>query len=40
MCIRWDGSIMPAKGLLILTNDGELANRLMKAASHVAKTMW
>lgn len=27
-----------SEGLLVLTNDGELANRLMKAASHVAKT--
>src|SRR5438309_2012755 len=27
-----------SEGLLILTNDGELAHRLMKAASHVAKT--
>src|SRR5215469_1145609 len=27
-----------SEGLLILTNDGALANRLMKAASHVAKT--
>jgi 23S rRNA pseudouridine2605 synthase len=27
-----------SEGLLILTNDGDLANRLMKAASHVAKT--
>jgi 23S rRNA pseudouridine2605 synthase len=27
-----------SEGLLILTNDGELANRLMKASSHVPKT--
>src|SRR6201987_3613117 len=27
-----------SEGLLLLTNDGELANRLMKTASHVAKT--
>jgi 23S rRNA pseudouridine2605 synthase len=27
-----------SEGLLLLTNDGELAHRLMKAASHVAKT--
>ena len=27
-----------SEGLLLLTNDGELTNRLMKAASHVAKT--
>src|ERR1035441_1876328 len=27
-----------SEGLLLLTNDGELADRLMKAASHVAKT--
>jgi 23S rRNA pseudouridine2605 synthase len=27
-----------SEGLLLLTNDGELANRLMKAASHVPKT--
>ncbi len=27
-----------SEGLLLLTNDGALANRLMKAASHVAKT--
>jgi 23S rRNA pseudouridine2605 synthase len=27
-----------SEGLLIMTNDGELANRLMKAASHVPKT--
>ena len=27
-----------SEGLLLLTNDGELANRLMKAASHVSKT--
>jgi len=27
-----------SEGLLLLTNDGELANRLMKASSHVAKT--
>ncbi|HEY1676712.1 MAG TPA: pseudouridine synthase [Candidatus Sulfotelmatobacter sp.] len=27
-----------SEGLLIMTNDGELANRLMKASSHVAKT--
>lgn len=27
-----------SEGLLLLTNDGELANTLMKAASHVAKT--
>src|ERR1700746_3701435 len=27
-----------SEGILLLTNDGELANRLMKAASHVAKT--
>jgi 23S rRNA pseudouridine2605 synthase len=27
-----------SEGLLIMTNDGELANRLMKAASHVSKT--
>jgi len=27
-----------SEGLLLLTNDGELANSLMKAASHVAKT--
>jgi len=27
-----------SEGLLLLTNDGDLANRLMKAASHVAKT--
>src|SRR5260370_41422312 len=26
------------EGLLLLTNDGDLAHRLMKAASHVAKT--
>ncbi len=26
-----------SEGLLVLTNDGELANRLMKAASHVPK---
>jgi 23S rRNA pseudouridine2605 synthase len=27
-----------SEGLLLLTNDGEFANHLMKAASHVAKT--
>jgi 23S rRNA pseudouridine2605 synthase len=27
-----------SEGLLVLTNDGEFANRLMKAASHVPKT--
>jgi len=27
-----------SEGLLLMTNDGDLANRLMKAASHVAKT--
>lgn len=27
-----------SEGLLLLTNDGDLANRLMKAASHVPKT--
>jgi 23S rRNA pseudouridine2605 synthase len=27
-----------SEGLLLVTNDGELANRLMKAASHVPKT--
>src|SRR5271168_32331 len=27
-----------SEGLLLLTNDGELADRLMKASSHVAKT--
>jgi 23S rRNA pseudouridine2605 synthase len=27
-----------SEGLVLLTNDGELANRLMKAASHVTKT--
>jgi 23S rRNA pseudouridine2605 synthase len=27
-----------SEGLLLLTNDGELAHRLMKAASHVPKT--
>ena len=27
-----------SEGLLLLTNDGEFANRLMKAASHVLKT--
>jgi 23S rRNA pseudouridine2605 synthase len=27
-----------SEGLLVMTNDGELANQLMKAASHVAKT--
>ncbi len=27
-----------SEGLLVLTNDGELAHKLMKAASHVAKT--
>jgi 23S rRNA pseudouridine2605 synthase len=27
-----------SEGLLLLTNDGELANRMMKAASHVPKT--
>jgi 23S rRNA pseudouridine2605 synthase len=27
-----------SEGLLVLTNDGELAHRLMKAASHVPKT--
>src|SRR5579862_3783380 len=27
-----------SEGLLLMTNDGALANRLMKAASHVAKT--
>jgi 23S rRNA pseudouridine2605 synthase len=27
-----------SEGLLLMTNDGELAHRLMKAASHVAKT--
>src|SRR5437868_8079302 len=27
-----------SEGLLLLTNDGELANSLMKAASHVPKT--
>ena len=27
-----------SEGLLLLTNDGELANALMRAASHVAKT--
>src|ERR1035441_8637008 len=27
-----------SEGLLLLTNDGELADRLMKAASHVPKT--
>lgn len=27
-----------SEGLLLLTNDGELAHQLMKAASHVAKT--
>src|SRR4030081_2986234 len=27
-----------SEGLLLLTNDGEFANRLMKAASHVTKT--
>jgi 23S rRNA pseudouridine2605 synthase len=27
-----------SEGLLVLTNDGELADRLMKASSHVAKT--
>ncbi|HXL25890.1 MAG TPA: pseudouridine synthase [Chthoniobacterales bacterium] len=27
-----------SEGLLLLTNDGELANKLMKAASHVTKT--
>src|SRR5579863_6813485 len=27
-----------SEGLLLMTNDGDLAHRLMKAASHVAKT--
>jgi 23S rRNA pseudouridine2605 synthase len=27
-----------SEGLLLLTNDGDLANRMMKAASHVSKT--
>jgi 23S rRNA pseudouridine2605 synthase len=27
-----------SEGLLLLTNDGELANQMMKAASHVSKT--
>jgi 23S rRNA pseudouridine2605 synthase len=27
-----------SEGLLLLTNDGELANRMMKAASHIPKT--
>jgi len=27
-----------SEGLLLLTNDGELAHKLMKAASHIAKT--
>jgi 23S rRNA pseudouridine2605 synthase len=27
-----------SEGLLIMTNDGDLAHRLMKASSHVAKT--
>src|SRR3989440_11627289 len=27
-----------SEGLLLMTNDGELAHRLMKAASHVPKT--
>ncbi len=27
-----------SEGLLLLTNDGELADHLMKAASHVPKT--
>jgi len=29
-----------SEGLLLMTNDGELANRLMKAGSHVPKTYW
>jgi 23S rRNA pseudouridine2605 synthase len=29
-----------SEGLLLMTNDGELANRLMKASSHVPKTYW
>src|SRR5438270_12846760 len=32
---RWDYA---SEGLLLLTNDADLAHRLMKAASHVAKT--
>jgi len=29
-----------SEGLLLMTNDGELANRLMKAGSRVPKTYW
>src|SRR5579859_5545082 len=29
-----------SEGLLLLTNDGELANKLTKAGSHVEKTYW
>jgi len=35
---RWGVWIGPAKGLLVLTNDGDLANALMKASSNVPKT--
>jgi len=32
------GWTMPAEGLLLMTNDGEFANRITSAASHLPKT--
>jgi len=31
---------MASEGLILMTNDGALANALMKASSNVPKTMW
>jgi pseudouridine synthase len=37
-CIRWAAWIMHSEGLLLLTNDGELANAITSAAAHIPKT--
>jgi len=37
-CIRGAAGLRPAEGLLLMTNDGALAQKLMKAGSHAPKT--
>ena len=39
-CFRWAGWIKIPKGLLLITNDGQLAHQLLAPKKHVAKVYY